>query len=181
LGAGAGPVPPLPARKLQGKEGVGVSLLIIVRVIAILTCGLSTGILFGDRMGATFARPSLSPPEFIRYNKIVHSYFGRMMPVLTLTGVATGLIWLIVLRVLWSSLQFGLVAAATIAMAIAVGLTVTINVPINKQLEKWSETSPPGNMREIWSRWEQIHTIRTILWMGAFVLEAVALGVFGSA
>jgi hypothetical protein len=158
-----------------------MSILIIVRVIAILSCGLSTGILFGDRMGATFARPSMSPPEFIRYSKIVHSYFGRMMPVLTLTGVATGLIWVIVLRAQWNSFQFGLVSVAAIAMALAVGLTVTINVPINKQLEKWNEASPPANMREIWSRWEQIHTIRTILWMGAFVLEAIVLAAFGSA
>ncbi len=157
-----------------------MSLLIIVRVIAILSCGLSTGILFGDRMGATFARPALSPPEFIRYNKIVHSYFGRMMPVLTLTGVASGLVWLILVRAEWSTPQLVLVAVATTAMILATILTITVNVPINKQLMTWSEASPPADMREIWSRWEKIHTIRTILWMGAFVLETVAFSAFGN-
>jgi len=157
-----------------------MSLVAIIRVIAILSCGLSTGILFGDRMGATFARPAMSPPEFIRYNKIVHSYFGRMMPVLTLTGVASGLVWLILARAQWNSAPFGLLAIATFAMFLAVAMTVTVNIPINKQLEKWSEASPPANMREIWSRWERIHTIRTILWMGAFVLESVAFGALGS-
>jgi uncharacterized membrane protein len=155
-----------------------MSLLVIVRVIAILCCGLSAGIFFGDRMGATFARPALSPPEFIRFQKIQHRYFERLMPPLLLTGIAGGLVWLILMRVQWNSPYCALVALATASMILATVLTVKINVPINKQLEKWSEASPPANMREIWGRWEKIHTIRTILWMGAFVLEAVALAAF---
>jgi hypothetical protein len=41
----------------------------------------------------------------------------------------------------------------------------------------WSVAAPPENMREIWNRWEKIHTIRTILWLSAFALEVIALGV----
>ncbi len=41
-----------------------MSVLEIVKVIAILSSGLLAGILFGDRMGATFARPSLAHPVF---------------------------------------------------------------------------------------------------------------------
>ncbi len=45
-----------------------MSVLEIVRVVGILLSGLVAGILFGDRMGATFARPSLSPSSFYSFS-----------------------------------------------------------------------------------------------------------------
>jgi uncharacterized membrane protein len=157
-----------------------MSVLTIVRVIAILSSGLSAGIIFGDRMGNSFARPSLSAAEFIRFQKIQNIYFARMMPVVLLTAIGSGLAWLIRTRADWNSPQCGLVALATAAMIAGVLLTGTVNVPINKQLERWSEASPPANMREIWGRWERVHTVRTILWMGTFALETVAAGAVGN-
>ncbi len=101
-----------------------------------------------------------------------------MMPPLTLGAVAAGLGWLILVRAQWDSLLFWLVALATGAMVCATALTLAVNIPINNQLMTWSVAAPPDNMREIWSRWERVHTVRTILWLGAFALEVVAVGVF---
>ncbi len=157
-----------------------MSVLEIVRVIAILSSGLVAGILFGDRMGATFARPSLSPSSFLQFQRIQHVHFARMMPPLTLAAVAAGLGWLMLVRAQWNSLQFWLAALATGAMVCATALTLAVNIPINNQLMTWSVAAPPDNMREIWSRWEKVHTVRTILWLGAFALEVVALGTFAS-
>ena len=156
-----------------------MNLLAIVRVLAILSSGLSAGIIFGDRMGNTFARPSLSAAEFIRFQQIQNRYFARMMPVVLLTAVASGILWLILLRAQWNSPQFALASLGTAAMIAGVALTRAVNIPINNQLERWSEASPPANLREIWGRWEKMHTIRTILWMGAFALQTLALGAFG--
>lgn len=46
-----------------------------------------TGILFGDRMGATYARRTMSPLEFIQQQQVLHMHFVRMLPFLTLGSV----------------------------------------------------------------------------------------------
>jgi Domain of unknown function (DUF1772) len=154
-----------------------MSVLAMVRMIAIFSSGIFAGILFGDRMGATFARPSLSPSSFLQFQRIQHVHFARMMPPLTLAAIAGALGWLIMVRALWNSSQFSLVAVATGAMVLAAVLTFRVNIPINNQLMTWNVAAPPENMREIWNRWEKIHTIRTILWLSAFALEVTALGI----
>jgi uncharacterized membrane protein len=153
-----------------------MNAIAIVRIIAIFSSGVFAGILFGDRMGATFARPSLSPSSFLQFQRIQHTHFARMMPPLTLAAIAGGLAWLTMVRAQWNSPQFGLVAVATVAMFVGAVLTLRVNIPINKQLMTWSVEAPPENMREVWSRWERVHTIRTILWLGAFALEVIASG-----
>ena len=154
-----------------------MSVLAMVRMVAIFSSGVFAGILFGDRMGATFARPSLSPSSFLQFQRIQHVHFARMMPPLTLAAIAGALGWLIMVRAQRNSSQFSLVAVATGAMVLAAVLTFRVNIPINNQLMTWSVTAPQENMREIWNRWEKIHTIRTILWLSAFALEVIALGV----
>lgn len=158
-----------------------MSVIVVVRIIAIFSSGLFAGILFGDRMGATFARPVLNPSSFLQFQRIQHVHFARMMPPLTLAAIAGGLGWLIMVRAQWNSPQFWLVAVATGTMVLAAALTLGVNIPINNQLMTWSVTAPPENMMEIWNRWERVHTIRTILWIGAFAFEVIALSVLASA
>jgi uncharacterized membrane protein len=159
---------------------IQMTALGIARVIALLSCGLFAGILFGDRMGASFARPELSASSFVQLQQIIHAHFVRFMPLLLLTAIVAGLAWLILVRSRRGSAEFWLLAAAAVAMISVAVLTRTINVPINDQLMTWSIQSPPPNIREIWSRWEMVHTVRTILWLGAFAAEVVALGIFAS-
>ena len=152
-----------------------MEVLGIVRIVAILSSGLFAGILFGDRMGATYARPALDPSSFLQFQRIQHVHFARMMPPLMLGAIASAWAWLILTRAQWSGTQFWLVALAAGAMVLGAALTLSVNIPINKQLMTWNVAAPPANMRDIWNRWEKIHTIRTILWLAAFALEAVAL------
>ncbi len=156
-------------------EALGVS-----RVTAVLSCGLAAGIFLGDRMGASFARPELSASSFVQLQQIIHMNFVRMMPPLLLAAIVAGLAWLLLIRAQRRSPEFWLVMAALAAMIGVAVLTRTINVPINDQLMTWSVEAPPANLREVWSRWEAAHTVRTILWLAAFVFEAVALGMFAS-
>jgi uncharacterized membrane protein len=152
-------------------------MLAAVRIIAIFACGIFAGILFGDRMGATFARPALSPSSFVQFQRIQHIHFARMMPPLGLAALAGGAGSLILVRAQWSTPQFWLVAGATGVVALALALTRGVNIPINNQLMTWNVAAPPENMREIWRRWEKIHTVRTILLLAAFALEVIALSV----
>ncbi len=157
-----------------------MSVLALVKVIAILFSGLMAGIIFGDRMGASFARPALTASSFVQFQQIQHRHFAPMMPILALTALAGGLGWLLLVRSQWNSFEFWLVAVATAAMIGAAALTRIVNIPINHQLMTWSAAAPPGNVREIWSRWEKAHTVRTLLWLAAFALEVVALGILAS-
>lgn len=157
-----------------------MSVLALARIIAVLFSGLFAGILFGDRMGASFARPQLSASSFVQFQQIQHVHFAKLMPPLLLTALAGSLGWLIVVHTRWNSAEFWLVALATLAIICAGVLTRAINVPINNQLMTWSVAAPPADMREIWSRWESVHTVRTILCLGAFALQVLALAMFGS-
>ena len=42
------------------------------RVLAVVCTGLYAGIILGDRMGASYARPELSVADFIRFQQIQH-------------------------------------------------------------------------------------------------------------
>src|ERR1700730_13403201 len=132
-----------------------MSVIAVARIIAIFSSGLFAGILFGDRMGATFARPALSPSSFLQFQRIQHIHFARMMPPLLLAAILGGVGWLILVRAEWSSSQFLLVTVATGMMVVGAALTRLVNIPINNQLMTWNVDAPPANMREIWNRWER--------------------------
>jgi len=149
-----------------------------VRFIAILSCGLFTGFLFGDLIATAFARSKVSASSFIEFQQIIHVRVLKILP-LTFTAMISALAWLILVRT-WHNAEFWLVVSALVAMAIAFALTVIVNFPINDQLMSWNPTAPPKNFRETWSPWEKAHKLRTVLWMTAFVLEAVALAIFAS-
>jgi len=100
------------------------------------------------------------------------------MPIVTLTAIASGVGWLILMPVPWGGGEFWLVALATGSVISGFTMTIIVNFPINAQLMKWSAAAPPDNMREIWNPWEKIHTVRTILALGAFVLQVLALSLF---
>lgn len=154
--------------------------LTIARVMAVVSTGLFAGILLGDRAGATYARPHLSPSSFVQFQQIVHVHFVRLMPPLILTAILAGLIWLFLIRARWKDAEFWLVAAATGAVLLCLVLTRAVNVPVNEKLMTWSIAAPPGNLRDLWAPWERVHTIRTIAAACAFLLEAVAVGLCAS-
>jgi len=155
--------------------------LTTVRVITVVSTGLFAGILLGDRAGATYARPQLSPSSFVQFQQIVHVHFVRLMPPLILAAILAGLIWLLLIRARWRDAEFWLVAAATGAVLLCLILTRAVNVPVNEQLMTWTIATPPSNLRELWAPWERVHTIRTIAAASAFLFEAVALGLCASA
>ena len=157
-----------------------MSVLAMVRVFAILSSGLMAGLMFGDRMGPAFARRTLNASIFLQQQQIIHFHYIRLLPVLSLGSIAGALAWLVLMRARWNGVEFCLVALAAVSIASAAALTLRVNFPINAQLKAWSVAGPPDNWKEIWSPWEKAHTIRTFLWVGAFVLEVAALSIFAS-
>jgi uncharacterized membrane protein len=154
-----------------------MSAFVVVRVIAVLSTGLLAGIFFGDRMGASFARPELSPSSFVKFQQMQHVHFVKMMPVLTGIALLSSIAWLVLIRSRIGTVSFLLLALGTLAYISVLILTRTINVPINNQLMTWSAASPPPDAMKIWARWEQVHTVRTFLAVFGFACEVLAVGV----
>ena len=152
-----------------------MKLLPAVRFFAIFASGLVAGILFGDRMGATFARPTLTPSAFVQFQQVLHVRFVPLMPILIAVAILASMTWLILLRHSLKTTRFALVASATIGMILVFALTRTVNVPINRLLMTWSVSAPPPNVMELWRPWEQAHTVRTITSVLAFALQLWAL------
>src|SRR5260370_36501161 len=110
-----------------------MGVLPIVRVSAVLSCGLMTGILFGDRMGPAFARRTMSASSFIQQQQIIHNHYKKMLPVLSMASLAGGLGWLFLVRAQWSTPQFWLLVSAVGAISIAAARTIRVECLIHGQ------------------------------------------------
>jgi uncharacterized membrane protein len=152
-----------------------MDVLVIVRAFAVVCTGLLAGIYLADRMGASYARAELNASSFVQYQQIVHVHFAKVLPFIVIAAVLTSIAWVFLVRAQWGGAEFWLIAIATCSIILAAVLTRTVNVPLNDQLMTWSIADPPTNLRELWTPWETINTIRTFLAMGAFVLQAIAL------
>lgn len=135
----------------------------LFRFLQLLTTGLYTGLLFADRIGVTPVRPQLSVPSFVLFQQQLHIRFAILMPILLGVGLLSGIISLVLLRGDYKRKGFICTALATLCTLFVVILTRSVNVPINEALMTWSATSPPPNVMQLWSPWEQAHTIRTIV------------------
>jgi len=135
----------------------------LFRFLQLLTAGLYTGLLFSDRIGVTPVRPQLPASSFVLYQQQLHIRFVILMPILLFTSLLSGLISLVLLRRQLRTKTFVFTAVATLCTLIVIVLTRSVNVPINEALMTWQVSSPPPNVMELWSPWEQTHTIRTIV------------------
>ena len=148
----------------------------MVRFVAVLSAGLVAGIFLGDRMGASFARPALSPSSFVAFQQIQHAHFVRMMPILIGIAILSSVAWLVLIRARMGSAELLFLALGTLAAISVIVLTRTVHVPINNQLMTWNASSPPPDVMGIWARWEQAHTVRTVLAVLGFALELLSFG-----
>ena len=151
--------------------------VVLARLIALVATGLIAGIFLGHRAGVSRASARLHPSSFVQLQQIIHQTFVRMMPPLVLAAVLGTVTWTVLARTRAPIAAFWLLVSASVALVIAAGLTRAINIPINRQLMTWSSETPPGDVAQIWDRWERVHSVRTALAIIAFVCQAVALGV----
>lgn len=148
----------------------------VARFGSVFGAGLVSGVLLGDRMGASFARPELPASSFVTFQQIVHRHFVVMMPILLGITILSCAAWLILVRSRTGSAEFAFLALGALAFVAIATLTRAINVPINDQLMTWDPSSPPPDVMNIWARWEGVHTTRTVLAVLGFGLLLLASG-----
>jgi uncharacterized membrane protein len=152
-----------------------MGLVTLVRVVALVAVGLLAGIFLGYRAGVQYALPELSASSFVQLQKIIHVHYIRFMPPLVLTALLSSVLWLVMIRSQWRTVDFWFVAIAASGILVIAAATRAVNVPLNNQLMTWNVAAPPANLREIWAPWDRVNTLRSILATGALVLEAVAM------
>ena len=149
----------------------------LFRFLQLLTTGLFTGLLFADRIGTTPIRPQLAASSFVLFQQQLHLRFGILMPILLSASLLSGLISLILMRRDCRTKTFIFTAIAVLCTLFVIVITRLVNVPVNEALMTWSTTSPPPNVMELWSPWEQAHTIRTFIAVIGF--SSLILAVLG--
>jgi len=149
--------------------------MLVVRLIAVVSTGLYAGILFGDRLGATYSRAALSPEAFVIFQQVQHVHFKPVLMPLTLLTLVSSVLWVGLAARRPRGLGFWLAALAALAVVAAFAVTRVVNFPINDALMTWSAASPPGDLRKLWAPWEQAHTLRVALALSAFALQACSL------
>jgi uncharacterized membrane protein len=157
-----------------------MTILKVVRIVAVLSSGLMAGILLGDLLGTASAREEMSASALVELQQIIHSQYVRVLPFLVLAAIGSAGLWLVFVRARSTSAELRLVAVALGAAIAAFVITIVVNMPINEQLMTWSATAPPADVREIWVRWERAHAVTDLLWLTAFSLEVIALGLSSS-
>jgi uncharacterized membrane protein len=151
-----------------------VTAVAVARFGSVFGAGLASGVLLGDRMGASFARPELPASSFVTFQQIVHRHFVVMMPILLGITILSCAAWLILVRSRTGSAEFAFLALGALAFVSIAILTRSINVPINDQLMTWKPSSPPPDVLNTWARWERTHTARTVMAVPGFVLLLLA-------
>lgn len=149
--------------------------LAISRLLVLLTTGLLTGILLGDRVGMTPVRPLLPPGSFIQLQQGVHVAFVPLMPVLMILSVLAGGAIIVHQRRQLRSLPVLLTALGTGSIALVFILTRLFNVPVNDQLMTWQASLPPHNLMTLWDPWEHSHAVRTIFAVLGFASHCSAV------
>lgn len=147
-----------------------------VSVLAVVSSGVMSGLLFGDWLGPAFARAAMSMSSTIEFQQIIHTNYLLTLPALSTVALGTAVLWLVMIRDRRSSTEFKVLLVAAIAIAIGYMITLVFNVPVNNQLETWKAAAPPVNARDIWNGWEHAHVVRTVFWMAGFILETIVLG-----
>jgi hypothetical protein len=99
----------------------------------------------------------LSGRAFAEWHRITDSYYGKIMPIVGLSGMLFQCLFLIGERNYFSQKPFILVA---IALIIQIGITIIAinsNVAMNAEMNAWNPDNLPTNWNEMRNEWLGYH------------------------
>ncbi|PWB70061.1 hypothetical protein C3F09_09780 [candidate division GN15 bacterium] len=150
-------------------------LITLMSFLALVSTGFLSGILLGNRLGASFALPRLPDSAFVQFQQAVHRNYVRFMPVLQIMAILSHGWLLLLLRNSAHPTALALFSFAAAGSVIVFAITLTVNVPVNKKLMTWAVSNPPHNARELWRPWDKGNTVRTVFAITVFVLDVLAI------
>jgi hypothetical protein len=148
----------------------------ILQFLALVLTSLSMGVHFGTWLTEAPMRETQSGPLFIEVQQGRDRVAARIMPILGNAAIVSVAACVFLVRAVPGALVLSLMGLASIVGDMAV--TLICNVPINKKVQSWSIAAPPPEWAELRDRWENYHTIRTVLIVSGFSLFASSVVFF---
>jgi uncharacterized membrane protein len=162
---------PMTARTTTGTRAAQGATVVLFALVM--------GVFWGTWFSLSRTMGRLSPETFIAVGHEMIRNLGVpmaiLLPLALLCALAT-------LALLWRggrTAAFRWLLAGFLLMVAALVVTLAVEVPIDNRIETWTAATLPADWREIQSRWELWHTVRTFLSIAAVVAVTVSCLVTG--
>jgi len=141
-------------------------------IITILSIGLMIGVEFAV---SAFINPTLrklDPAPQAKSLSLFASVFGKVMPF----WYGLNLLFLLCETFFrYGSGGFSLLIAASSLLALIIIVTIAVLVPLNNRVAKFQTTTLPSDWQQIHRRWDNLHRLRVLLLIVAYVLAIYAI------
>jgi uncharacterized membrane protein len=151
---------------------VGTMILKIWELISIILSALVGGMFWGPWLALTRSISTFKPEILVA---IVQQMNRNMAPLMTILMPAALLSIVPVLFISYNERPqtFYLNLTGFVLFFVALLVTVFVEVPIVKQIETWTNSTLPGNWKQLRDRWGAFHIIRVIASIVGFVVLVV--------
>jgi uncharacterized membrane protein len=140
----------------------------------IVLFALVMGVFWGTWFALSRTMDRLSAATFLAVgHQMIHN-LGQPMAILLPLALLSALVTLALLWPRRHAAAFWWTAAGFLLMVAALVVTLAVEVPIDHRIQVWTVATLPADWRSTQSRWEQWHTIRSLLSIGAVVAVAIA-------
>jgi hypothetical protein len=145
-----------------------ITELILIFLLANITGGwMATMIVFARGYRRMSAASYIEAEQ--TNSDLACKYFAPMIGLTLITSIV-------------SLLQLGVGTLASNLTAVSAGLLLITAIfvkakvlPLNDKIKTWDRANPPADWRQVRSRWIRLHTIRTILGLIVFFLQAYVI------
>jgi uncharacterized membrane protein len=142
-------------------------------VVAMLLT-LVSGVFWGTWFSLSRSMHLLPADTFITIGKSIMHNVAVPMSIL-MPATIIGLVFLLLKTRRSQPVYFYCMLTALILFIAALVITLAVEVPIDNQIKTWTATTIPADWENIRDRWQQFHTARTFLTLGAVLFFTSAL------
>jgi uncharacterized membrane protein len=151
----------------------------VAQVATIVLFALVMGVFWGTWFALSRTMDQLPAATFVTVGHEMIQNLATPMSILLPVALLSSLITLALLRSGRRSPAFGWQLVGLLLMGGVLAVTLLVNVPIDDQIKTWTAATLPPDWRSIQARWENYHTSRTFLSIGAVVAVTIS-GVVGT-
>jgi uncharacterized membrane protein len=143
------------------------SLIKLVQFLSIMLYVLVAGVMWGTWLSLARTMTNYDATTFLADGKHMIENLATVMEVLMISAVVVGLIVVVLLFWIRSTVAALSALAALVLMVAVMVITLAVEVPIDNMIATWTEATLPSDWEQIRARWATFHTLRTFLSLGA--------------
>jgi Domain of unknown function (DUF1772) len=143
------------------------SLVKWVQFVSIMLYVLVAGVMWGTWLSLARTMTEYDAATFLADGKHMIENLGTIMAVLMISAVVIGLVTVVLLFRVQSTVAAWLAVVGWLLMIAVMVITLAVEVPIDNMIKTWTVATLPADWLEIRARWAAFHTLRTFLSLGA--------------